>query len=216
MQQALRLEDLIAEYSARRAQLDRFGVYFLRDIDDQEAERFSKSILIMAAAMKGFPDRRLTIYINSGGGSVGAGFAMMEMIYKVKREMGVPVDTVILGYAYSMGAIIFEAGDKRSMGFFSTMMLHGGVWTVMGEDQKVFKDYQKLARLYKQMVGELFHRRSGLHTPEWWTRFIYSGRDRFLSATECLKLRLVDEVCEFDRCYLLGEQPPIALSRKTS
>ena len=32
---------------------------------------------------------------------------------------------------------------------------------------------------------------------------MYSGRDRFLSATECHKLRLVDEVCEFDTCYIL-------------
>ena len=196
--------ELIEEQNARRAFLDQVGVYFVRDINDVEAERFAKSLLVIASHLKrGGGQPRITVYINSGGGSIGAGFAMMEMMYKVKRDFNIPVDTVVLGYAYSMGAIIAQAGDRRSMGFFSTMMLHGGTWTVMGEDQKIFTDYQKLASMYQGRIGELFHRRTGTHTPRWWTNYVYSGRDRFLSATECLKLRLVDEVCEFDTCYII-------------
>ena len=212
MQQIPRLDELVAEHNNRQVLLDRFGVYFIRDINDQEAERFAKSLLIMGTGLKSYPGRRITVFINSGGGSVGAGFAMMEAIYKVKRDFGVPVDTVILGYAYSMGAIISQAGDKRLMGFFSTMMLHGGTWTIVGEDQRIFGDYQKLATLYQTKIGELFARRTGLHTPRWWTRFIYSGRDRFLSPSECMKLGLVDEVCSFDECYT----PPLATSPTSS
>ena len=204
MQGIPRLEDLIAEQNSRQAFLDQVGVYFIREINDVEAERFSKSLLVIATQLKGHANQRITVYINSGGGSVGAGFAMMEMMYKVKRDFGVPVDTVVLGYAYSMGAIIAQAGDKRSMGFFSTMMLHGGTWTVSGEDQKIFNDYQKLANLYQQKIGELFQRRSGLHTTRWWANFIYSGRDRFLSSIECMKLNLVDEICEIEPCYILS------------
>ena len=87
--QVPRLEELIAEYSNRQAMLDRFGVYFLRDITDVDAERFGKSMLVIGTALKGYPGRRVTVYINSGGGSVGAGFSMMESIYKVKRDFGV-------------------------------------------------------------------------------------------------------------------------------
>lgn len=203
-QQIPPVNELIEEQNARRAFLDQVGVYFVRDINDVEAERFAKSLLVIASHLKRLGgQQRITVYINSGGGSMGAGFAMMEMMYKVKRDFIIPVDTVVLGYAYSMGAIIAQAGDRRSMGFFSTMMLHSGQWTVMGEDQRIFTDYQKLATTYQQKIGELFHRRTNTHTPRWWTNFVYSGRDRFLSATECLKLRLVDEVCEFDTCYIL-------------
>ncbi|MDE2969371.1 MAG: ATP-dependent Clp protease proteolytic subunit [Chloroflexota bacterium] len=198
------VSELIEEQNARRAFLDQVGVYFIRDINDVEAERFAKSMIVIASNLKRMGgQRRITVYINSGGGSMGAGFAMMEMMYKVKRDYLIPVDTVVLGYAYSMGAIIAQAGDRRSMGFFSTMMLHSGQWTVVGEDERIFTDYQKLATTYKQKIGELFYRRTGTHTPRWWTNFVYSGRDRFLSATECLKLHLVDEVCEFDTCYIL-------------
>lgn len=195
--QVQRLEDIIREYQARRQELDRFGAYFLGDITDEEAERFSKAILVMSIERQYNTDRPINIYINSGGGSVGAGFAMMEMMSKMKRDYGVRFETVITGYAYSMGAVVFQAGDYRRMGPFSTMMLHGSSWTVSGEEQRVFKDLARLARLYRELVGELFAARTGRYDARWWTRYIYSGRDKFLSARECLELGLVDEVAAF-------------------
>lgn len=47
------------------------------------------------------------------------------------------------------------------------------------------------------MTGELFYRRSDVHSGEWWQRFVYAGKERYLSAQECLKLRPADEVCRF-------------------
>ena len=210
MQGVPRIEELLQEYQARREMLDRFGVYFLRDINDQEAEHFSKSLLVMAGARRGNPNSPVVIYINSGGGAVGAGFAMMEMLYKVKRDYGVRVHTVITGYAYSMGAIVFQAGDHRAMGHFSTMMLHSPSWNISGEDQRIFQDYEKLSSQYQQVIGELFARRTEKHTRAWWRKYIYSGRDRFLSPTECLKLGLVDEICSFEDCYTALSDPEAA------
>ncbi|MBI3966374.1 MAG: ATP-dependent Clp protease proteolytic subunit [Chloroflexi bacterium] len=197
----VRLEDLIRDYAARRQELEKLGAYFLGEITAEEAERCAKTLLLMTIERSGFPDRPITIYINSGGGSVGAGLAIMEMIYRLKREYKVTINTVVTGYAYSMGAIVVQAGDKRTMGHFSTMMLHSSSWMLSGEDEKIFKDYQKLAKHYQQIVGELFARRSGQRDARWWTRFIYSGRDKFLSARECLELGLVDEVCDAGNCY---------------
>lgn len=194
--QAIRLEDLLNDYNARRRELDRQGTYFLGDINEVEAERFSKTLLLMAIERQGKPSLPITVYVNSGGGSFGAGLAMMEMMYRVKRDYGVTVNTIVTGYAYSMGAIVLQAGDRRSMGEFSTLMLHGGSWVLSGEDEKIFKDYQKLADHYKAIVGQLFARRTGKHTSKWWQRFIYSGRDKFLSAKECLALGLVDETTQ--------------------
>jgi ATP-dependent Clp protease protease subunit len=191
---AVRLEDLLAIYQARKEQLDREGVYFLGEINDAEAEQFSKAMLIMYFERQFNPERPIRIYINSGGGSVGAGFAMMEMIERVKREYKVRVETIITGFAFSMGAIVFQAGDRRVMGPFSTMMLHSSQWAITGPDDRVFRDYARLSDIYKKMIGELFARRSGKHDPRWWTRFIYQGGDRFLSASEALELGLTDVV----------------------
>jgi len=189
---------------AQAAEPGATGAYYLfKGIDDAEAERFCSALWTAAELLSGRPGGRIAVYINTGGGSVGAGFAMIEMLYKIKRELRVPVETVVLGYAYSMGAHVFQAGDHRKMGYFSTMMLHSPSWQVSGRDSEVFRDLKKLSDLYQRMSAELFYRRTGLRTPDWWRRFIYSGKERYLSAQECLKLGLVDEVCQFlDECYL--------------
>jgi ATP-dependent protease ClpP protease subunit len=194
----LDLEQLLRGYSERRAELDRAGVAFVSDINDGEAERFSKSVLLMAIERRNRRDLPLTVYINSGGGSVGAGLAMMEMMARVRRQYGLVIHTVVTGYAYSMGAILFQAGDRRVMGQFSTLMLHGTQWLLAGEDEKVFKDYLKLANHYQDVIGNLFAQRTGLHDADWWRDFIYNGRDKFLSPQECLELHLVDEVIGYD------------------
>jgi ATP-dependent protease ClpP protease subunit len=191
---SVNLEDLLAAYQARKQQLEQHGVYFVGDINDEAAERFAKAILGMSIDRQYNRAQPLTIYINSGGGSVGAGLAMMQMMDEVRRRYGVKIHTVITGYAYSMGAIVFQAGDHRTMGIYSTMMLHSSSWMLSGEDEKIFEDYAKLAEHNRRVVAELFARRTGLRTPRWWERYIYSGHDRFLSAAECLKLGLVDEV----------------------
>jgi len=192
--QPLRLEDLIAEQQARRQELDRHGLYFIGDITDEQAEHFSKTLLLMSMERQGNPNAPITLYINSGGGSVGAGLAMMQMMDEVRRLYAVKINTIITGYAYSMGAIVFQAGDQRTMGVYSTMMLHSSSWTLSGQDEQIFQDYAKLADHFRKLVANLFARRTGLHTPRWWANYIYSGHDRFLSAAECLKLHLVDEV----------------------
>lgn len=177
-------------------------------MDNAEAERFCSGLWAGASLVTRIPDSRITVCVNSGGGSVGAGLAMIEMLYKIKRELRIPVDTVILGYAHSMGANVFQGGDHRKMGYFSTMILHSASWQVSGRDSEVFRDLKKLSDLYQRMSAELFYRRPGLHSPAWWRRFIYSGKERYLSAQACLKLGLVDEVCEFlDECYMMPSLP---------
>jgi ATP-dependent Clp protease protease subunit len=151
------------------------------------------------------PDKPITLYINSGGGSVGAGLAMMQMIYRMRSLYRVAINTVVTGYAYSMGAIVFQAGDKRQIGSFSTLMLHSPQWFLSGSDQQVFTDYATLARHYKSIVSEIFAQRSGKHNADWWENYIYSGRDRFLSAQQCIEMGLADEIYGLD----LTTPPPV-------
>ena len=190
------LGTLLAESQLRRMALDATGSYFVTEIDPRHAEDFAKTMLLMAVPRRGKRDEAITVYINSGGGSVGDGLAMMEMINRMRRQYDVRVNTVVLGYAYSMGAIVSQAGDHRSIGRFGTLMLHSTHWILSGEDERIFKDYQQLSEHYQRTVADLFARRTGHRDSRWWRRFIWSGRDRFLGPDECLDLGLVDEVLE--------------------
>lgn len=188
------LSELVARSMERARQLETSGIYFLGDINDQAAEHMGQALTTMSVQREGDPDQPITVYINSGGGAVGAGLAMMQMIYRLRTLYRVTINTVVTGYAYSMGAVVFQAGDRRLMGSFSTLMLHSPQWYLSGDDQKVFNDYALLARHYKNLVSNIFAQRTGKQDAAWWEAYIYSGRDRFLTAEECIELGLADEI----------------------
>lgn len=199
------LDQLVLQSMRHRREVEAAGYYFLGDIDDQAAERFSESLLLMAIARQGDTTAPITVYINSGGGSVGSGIAIMEMIYKTRADYEVKINTVVTGFAYSMGAIVFQAGDQRLMGSYSTLMLHSPQWFIAGSDQRIFTDYAVLADHYKNLVANLFAQRTGKHDAAWWQEFIYSGRDRFLTAREAIELGLADGL--YDKQELLPPPP---------
>jgi ATP-dependent Clp protease protease subunit len=188
------INQLIQQNLERQRELEANGIIFLGDITDETAERFGQALMWMSVDRQDNLDKPITVFINSGGGSVGAGLAMMQMIYRVRALFKVTINTVVTGYAYSMGAIVFQAGDTRQVGSFSTLMLHSPQWFLSGNDQRVFNDYATLARHYKNLVSNLFAQRSGKYDAQWWGNFIYSGRDRFLTAEECISLGLADEI----------------------
>jgi ATP-dependent Clp protease, protease subunit len=192
------LNELVRNSIERQRHLEAHGIYFLGDITDETAERLGQALMSMSVEREGRPDQPITIYISSGGGSVGAGLGMMQMIYRMRDLYKVTINTVVTGYAYSMGAIVFQAGDTRLIGSFSTLMLHSPQWFLSGSDQQIFSDYAILARHYKSLVSNIFAQRSGKHTADWWENFIYSGRDRFLTAEECISLGLADQIYGLD------------------
>ncbi|HYP39321.1 MAG TPA: ATP-dependent Clp protease proteolytic subunit [Chloroflexia bacterium] len=190
----LDISRIIQQNIERQRYLDAHGMYFLGDITDEAAEQFGQALLRMSVEREGQKDQPITVYINSGGGSVGSGLSMMQMIYRMRALYKVAINTVVTGYAYSMGAIVFQAGDIRQVGSFSTLMLHAPQWYLSGSDQQIFSDYATLSRHYKNVVSNIFAQRTGKYDAKWWEDFIYTGSDRFLTAEECIELGLADEI----------------------
>jgi ATP-dependent protease ClpP protease subunit len=190
----------LMETANRRASLDRLATYFIGDLTPEEAERFSKTMWIIAQSRVDIvrpEDKAITIFINSYGGDVPAGFAVMEMVNRLRSEYQIPVTMIVTGVAYSMAAVVLQSASHRVMGELSTLMLHSPSWVLAGKDAQIFQDYERLADDYKRQLGRIFAERTGHKTAEWWSRFIYSERDRFLNAKECLEMKLVDEVTPF-------------------
>lgn len=187
----------LLETANRRAALDRLATYFIGDITPEEAEMFSKTMWIIAQSRLNIvrpQDKAMTIFVNSLGGDVSAGFAIMEMVYRLRREYQIPITMIVTGVAYSMAAVVLQSASHRVMGELSTLMLHSPSWVLAGKDAQIFQDYERLAENYREQLGSIFARRTGYKTQAWWIKFIYSARDRFLTAKECLQMGLVDEV----------------------
>jgi ATP-dependent Clp protease protease subunit len=137
------------------------------------------------------PDRDIFIYINSPGGSVTAGLAIYDTMQFVKPD----VNTMCVGQAASMAAVLLAAGakGKRSALPHSRIMIHQPLAFGLGGQATDIKiQAQEIDRL-KLIINDILVR----HTGNAMDRIEKdTDRDHFLSAAESAEYGLIDQVIE--------------------
>ena len=98
--------------------------------------------------------KKITIYINTNGGSVYDGLCLCNIIEGLKTE----TEIIVLGYAYSMGSIILMSGKNnpnvtRKCYPFSTALIHGSSAYVGGTASQV-KDYFKFNEKFEKRISD--------------------------------------------------------------
>ena len=138
----------------------------------------------------------ITLYLSTFGGSVFAGLALASTIQEVRRA-GRSVNVVIQGAAMSMGSVIAQVCDHRSMEPFAWFMLHNlrhWVHECDGISTPNLLDEAAVAERLEQQVCMLYSARTG-KPPEYY-RKKFDRRDWFLSADEALAEGLIDAISE--------------------
>ena len=134
------------------------------------------------------PDKDISVYINTPGGSVTAGLAIYDTMQFVKPD----VSTLCVGMAASMGAFLLAAGanGKRFALPNSTVMIH----QPMGGFQGQASDIEIHAK-YILSLRERLNRLMALHTGKTVEEIGRdTDRDNFLTAEESLAYGIVDKV----------------------
>ena len=134
------------------------------------------------------PDKDISIYINSPGGSITSGLAIYDTIQFLKPD----VCTYCIGQAASMGAVLLAAGTKGKRYALpnSRVMIHqpwGGVQGVAADINIQAKEIQKL----KEQLNEILAKHTGQPVSKIEKD---TDRDYFMSANEAKSYGLVDEV----------------------
>jgi ATP-dependent Clp protease, protease subunit len=138
------------------------------------------------------PEKEISIYINSPGGSVTAGLAIYDTIQYVKP----PVATICLGQAASMGAVLLSAGQqgKRYALPNSRILIHqplmrGGIG---GQATDIEIQAREILRLREKLNDIL-----ALHTGQTLDKLEKdTDRDYFMSAASAKEYGLIDHVME--------------------
>ena len=134
------------------------------------------------------PDKDISFYINSPGGSVSAGLAIYDTMQFIKPD----VSTLCVGQAASMGALLLTAGakGKRFCLSNSRVMIHQPMGGFQGQASDI-EIHAKEILFLKGRLNELMARHTGqsIQTIEKDT-----DRDNFLSAEDSVKYGLVDAV----------------------
>lgn len=132
------------------------------------------------------PEKRISMYINSPGGVVTAGLAIYDTMHQVRC----PIQTICVGQACSMAAILLAGGDERSALEHSRIMIHQPSGGVQGKATDILITAKEIEKI-RQMSAQILARHTG-KTEEEIMRDIET--DRFMSAAEAREYGLVDSV----------------------
>jgi ATP-dependent Clp protease protease subunit len=134
------------------------------------------------------PDKDISFYINSPGGSVSAGLAIYDTMQFVKPD----VSTLCVGQAASMGALLLAAGAKNKRFALpnSRVMIHQPMGGFQGQASDIEIHAKEILYL-KARLNEILAKHTGqkIETIE-----KHTDRDNFLSATQAVEYGLVDKV----------------------
>ncbi len=134
------------------------------------------------------PDKDISFYINSPGGSVSAGLAIYDTMQFIKPD----VSTLCVGQAASMGALLLTAGAKGKRFCLpnSRVMIHQPMGGFQGQASDI-EIHAKEILFLKGKLNEIMAKHSGqtIDTVEKDT-----DRDNFLSADQAVIYGLVDKV----------------------
>jgi ATP-dependent Clp protease, protease subunit len=134
------------------------------------------------------PDKDVSFYINSPGGSVSAGLAIYDTMQFIKPD----VSTLCIGQAASMGALLLAAGSKSKRYCLpnSRIMIHQPMGGFQGQASDVEIHAKEILYL-RAKLNEIMAKHAG-QTIERIARD--TDRDNFLSADEAMQYGLVDRI----------------------
>ena len=163
-------------------------IIFLSDeVNDATASLVVAQLLYLEAQDN---TKDISLYINSPGGSVSAGFAIFDTMNFIKCD----VSTICVGMAASMGAFLLAAGAKGKRYALpnSEIMIHQPLGGMQGQasDMKIHADHIIKTR---ERLNIILSERTGKSIEEI-TRD--TERDNFLSAAEAAEYGLIDKVID--------------------
>ncbi len=160
-------------------------IFLSEEVNDTTASLVVAQMLFLEAQD---PDKDISFYINSPGGSVTAGLAIYDTMNFVKCD----VSTICVGMAASMGAFLLSAGTKGKRYALpnSEIMIHQPLGGFRGQasDIKIHADNilrikERLNRILAENTGKSYEQVC-----------LDTDRDNFLSAEDALNYGIIDKI----------------------
>ena len=154
-------------------------------IDDNVSNSIVAQLLFLEAEN---PEKDITLYINSPGGSITSGMAIYDTMQYIKPN----VSTVCIGMAASMGAFLLAAGEKGKRFALpnSEVMIHQPLGGAQGQATEIEIAARRILHL-RDKLNEILSERTG-QPMEVIQRD--TERDNFMTAERAVEYGLIDQV----------------------
>ncbi len=160
-------------------------IFLVGPVNDMSANLIVAQLLFLEAEN---PDKDISLYINSPGGSVTAGMSIYDTMQFVKPD----VSTLCIGQAASMGAFLLAAGakDKRFSLPNSRVMIHQPSGGFQGQSTDIQIQAKEIMYL-REKLNAILANHTGRSAEEIDRD---TERDNFMSAEESVKYGMIDKV----------------------
>lgn len=162
-------------------------IFLSGEVTDEMADLIVAQLLFLESEG---PDKDISLYINSPGGSVTAGLAIYDTMQYIKSD----VSTICIGRAASMGAFLLAAGEKGKRYALpnADIMIHQPLGGTQGQAsdikiqaEKILKIRELLVKILSEKTGQPIEKIS-----------LDTDRDYYLDANEAVEYGIIDEVIE--------------------
>jgi ATP-dependent Clp protease protease subunit len=160
-------------------------VFLVGEVNDMTANLVVAQLLFLESEN---PDKDISFYINSPGGSVTAGMSIYDTMQFIKPD----VSTMCLGFAASMGAFLLAAGAKGKRYSLpnSKIMIHQVIGGARGQATDIEIQARDILRTKEQMNRILAER-----TGQTYEKIVHdTERDYYMTAGEAQEYGLIDQV----------------------
>ena len=160
-------------------------IFLGTEIDDNVANAIVAQLLFLESED---PEKDIIMYINSPGGVVSAGMAIYDTMNYIKPD----VQTVCIGQAASMGALLLAAGakGKRFALENSRIMIHQPLGGAQGQATDIEIQAKEIIRI-KKNLSEILSKATGKNVEQ---IMLDTERDNYMSAEEAVEYGLIDKV----------------------
>jgi ATP-dependent Clp protease protease subunit len=161
-------------------------VFLVGEVNDQTANLIAQLLFLESEN----PDKEISLYINSPGGSVSAGLAIYDTMQFIKPH----VSTLCMGMAASMGAFLLCAGEKGKRYALpnSRVMIHQPLGGARGQASDIEIQAREILYL-RERLNKILADRTGQSIE---TIAKDTDRDNFMSADQARDYGLIDKVIE--------------------
>lgn len=155
------------------------------EINDQVANSVIAQLLFLEADN---PEKDISIYINSPGGSTTAGFAILDTMEYIKPD----ISTICIGMAASFGAMLLLAGTKGKRFALpnSEIMIHQPLGGARGQATEIEISARRILKL-REHINEMISERTGQPVEKIAKD---TDRDYFMSAQEAQDYGIIDKI----------------------
>ena len=162
-------------------------IFLVGPVNDHTANLVVAQLLFLESEN---PDKDISLYINSPGGSVSAGMAIYDTMQFIKPH----VSTLCMGMAASMGAFLLAAGEKGKRFALpnSKIMIHQPLGGTQGQATDIEIHAREILKTREQL-NKILAERSGQPLEKIQQD---TERDYYMSAAEAATYGLIDQVLE--------------------